>query len=511
MSRLGKVGSFLLIAGLAIPFLWPLLHPGFFVSDDGEWVIIRLAAFTQTLRTGQFPVRFLETLNHGYGYPVTNFLYPLPFYLGAVLHFLGISFINSVKLLLAFDVLGGAIFVFLFLKERFKSMAATIGAVAFLSHPYLFFDLYKRGSLGELTALMFAAATILFLVKFLKTSKGIFFSLGAIFWAATILSHNTVGLISAPVIFGLTILLKEVVLPKSVFKIMAALGMAVLVAAFFWIPAIGEYGYTRAPQTVVANFRDYFLRPVELAILIGLPILAIGVISLWQLFSKGSGWLARISLLVFILAVFLATPLSTILWERLPFDRMVQFPWRFISLVVLVGPVIVAGVVKTKRLAVVAFLILLVGYFFSLSQLNVRYLNRDDAYYETNDDTTTVKGEYLTKYIKNPPTNAPKEQIEIIKGVGQVSGKTVNLETPGVIMVNKMYYPGMALYINGMRSEFDYKRIGYLEKDLLKGSYVVVSKFEETRLRIFANLISVVGLMSLLIVGLVINPRRLKR
>mgnify|MGYP001558299250 FL=1 len=61
---------------LTIPVILPLLHGGFFQSDDGEWMVIRFSAFHQALRDGQFPVRWLGRLNQEYGYPVANFLYP---------------------------------------------------------------------------------------------------------------------------------------------------------------------------------------------------------------------------------------------------------------------------------------------------------------------------------------------------------------------------------------------------------------------------------------------------
>ncbi|MBP6882412.1 MAG: hypothetical protein KBC15_02540, partial [Candidatus Levybacteria bacterium] len=53
------------------------------VSDDGGWMVIRLAAFYDALRDGQIPVRWVNTLNFGYGYPVTHFLYPAFLYIGA--------------------------------------------------------------------------------------------------------------------------------------------------------------------------------------------------------------------------------------------------------------------------------------------------------------------------------------------------------------------------------------------------------------------------------------------
>lgn len=503
MLLLRKIWPYLLIIGLALPLLWPLLRPGFFVSDDGEWMIIRLAAFSQTLKGGQFPVRFLETLNHGYGYPVTNFLYPLPFYLGSLVHFLGLSFIGSVKLLFAIDIVGGSIFVFLFLKERFKTIAAVIGAIGFLSHPYIIFDLYKRGSLGELTAIMFATATILFLTKYLKGSRRFYFSLAVLFWAATITSHNTVGLISAVVILVLPVFLKEQFKTTDFLRTGAAFGMALLVSAFFWIPAIGEYGLTIAPSIDVANYRDYFLNFVELGKFLSIPILVIIAIFAHQIISRDTGRLTRVCLLLLAISAFFASSLSTPFWDQLPLGRIVQFPWRFISLFIIVAPVVIAGVVKSKRSVVIACMLLGTGYLFQISQLKVQHINRDDAYYETNDDTTTVKGEYLTKFVKTAPTKAPVEPIEILDGVGSVEGNSVRLSSTARVRVNKMYYPGHVLMINGETGRFDYKTSGFIETYLPQGDYTIETGFTESPLRFFSDLLSVVGVLTIFALVLV--------
>ena len=85
----------ILLVTLVFPLILPLLSKGFFVSDDGEWMVIRFSAFYEALRSGQFPVRFLMRLNQGYGYPVSDFLYPGFMYLGVPLHVIGFSFVDT--------------------------------------------------------------------------------------------------------------------------------------------------------------------------------------------------------------------------------------------------------------------------------------------------------------------------------------------------------------------------------------------------------------------------------
>src|SRR3972149_2678418 len=110
---------YVLVILASLLVLWPFLRSGFYISDDGEWMVIRLSAFYQSLAEGQFPVRFLGRLNYSYGYPVANFLYPGLLYFGSVLRLLGFSFVGAVKIILASSVIGAALFLFASLRRSF--------------------------------------------------------------------------------------------------------------------------------------------------------------------------------------------------------------------------------------------------------------------------------------------------------------------------------------------------------------------------------------------------------
>src|ERR1700722_1087272 len=117
----------LLLLALSIPAVLPLFHHGFFQTDDGEWMIIRLSAFYQALHDGQFPVRFLQRLNSGYGYPVAEFLYPGSFYLGTILHVIRFGFVNSIKIVLGLSLVGSLIFTYFWLRKLFSEIASAVG------------------------------------------------------------------------------------------------------------------------------------------------------------------------------------------------------------------------------------------------------------------------------------------------------------------------------------------------------------------------------------------------
>src|SRR5579859_3459258 len=102
---------------LATPGIIPLLHSGFFVSDDGEWMIIRFTAFHQALVHGQFPVRLLPRLNFEYGYPVTDFLYPGFLYFAEPIHLAKIGFITTIKLIAGLSLISSVIFTYFWLRS----------------------------------------------------------------------------------------------------------------------------------------------------------------------------------------------------------------------------------------------------------------------------------------------------------------------------------------------------------------------------------------------------------
>src|ERR1035437_9252182 len=138
---------------LTVPALIGLMHSGFPLTDDGNWMIIRFSAFFQSLRGGEFPVRFLMRLNNGYGYPVADFLYPLFMYLSVPIHILGINFVNTIKILLALCIIASSLFSFLWLRKIFDNVSSLVGAVFYVFFPYHLFDIYQRGSVGEVLSL----------------------------------------------------------------------------------------------------------------------------------------------------------------------------------------------------------------------------------------------------------------------------------------------------------------------------------------------------------------------
>ena len=68
-----------IVAGLLIiPAVWALFVPGYYGASD-DIHMAWLHEFHKTLMLFQIPPRFVPDLSYGFGYPLFNFVFPLPF------------------------------------------------------------------------------------------------------------------------------------------------------------------------------------------------------------------------------------------------------------------------------------------------------------------------------------------------------------------------------------------------------------------------------------------------
>src|SRR3972149_4491785 len=95
---------FLIVLILSLPAIWALFVPGFFGASD-DLHIAWLQQMDGAIRAGQFPPRFVPDLSFGFGYPLFNFVFPLPFYIGEALHLIGLSFVDAIKGVFLFSIM----------------------------------------------------------------------------------------------------------------------------------------------------------------------------------------------------------------------------------------------------------------------------------------------------------------------------------------------------------------------------------------------------------------------
>lgn len=510
LKKIKKFNPVLILAIiLSVPAVLGLLHSGFPLTDDGNWMVIRFSAFYEVLRSGEFPVRFLSRLNNGFGYPVADFLYPLFMYIGVPIHVLGIDFVNTVKIILILSLFSSTLFTYLWLKKLFDNISSLIGSLFYTFFPYHLYDVYKRGSVGEVLAL----SILPFVLWQIERKSLLFVSVGIAF---LILSHNTLALLFFPLIIIYLFLKYKKDYKFNLLSIVFGLG----ISSFFWLPAIYDQQFTVFGQAKVSDFSSYFVNNMDYGIFgIGFVFLLLEII-FYVIKTKNKN--ITILLIVLLALLFFTFSYSNIFWQLIPFTNLIQFPFRIVSIIIPVSAFCVAYLInkekRQKRLLLVPIYLILI-FISAWSYLFPKvYQNYPDTFYSTNQDSTTVKNEYMPKWVKQIPTSmanvkvenlSGKEAINITKNSPNKISFNADLSSETLVEVNTIYFPGWNTYVNGSKTKINYENpSGLIQMSLNKGNNNVLIEFSETTVRIISDFISLVSLFVLL--GLVIFKKNFK-
>lgn len=482
-----------------------LLRPGFFLTDDGNSMVIRFSAFYEAARAGQFPVRFLPRLNNLYGYPVADFLYPLFMYIGIPIKILGFSFVDTVKIIFGLSFIFGTIFCFLWLRKLFDEKSAFIGSIAYSLFPYHLFDIYKRGSIGEVLAL----GIVPFILWQIERRSLIW---GAIGISLLIVSHNTLAILFLIFIFlyaSLDIFVENI--KKSLLHYYTSILVIGLgLSSFFWLPAIFDLQYTVFLKTQVSDWSKYFSNFGLIGVSTMSIVLLIIVFIITRKIEFKKHRLTALLLLTGVISIFFASRVSFPLWNLLPVS-FIQFPFRFLSLTIVSTSFLAACLVfvlKGTNKIIVAILILVLAFFSSREFLSPKiFQNYPDTFYSTNLDSTTVKNEYMPKWVEQIPDKKSSEKAEIVRGSGRIenlfsNGNKIsfdlNSQDKNLVQINTIYFPGWELIVDGKKKDISYhNKYGIIQFEIDKGVHKIEARFGETNIRLFADFISLASVFGL--------------
>lgn len=529
----------LILLILSIPIIWALLVPGYYgASDDLHmgW----LYEMDRVIKLGQIPPRFVPDLSFGFGYPLFNFVFPLPFYIGEIFHLLGFSLVDSIKLVFLISIPLSGIFMYLLLREFIDQTLSLAGAIVYIYAPYRAVDLYVRGAAGELVAFAFLPLVALSIVKLTKDTKLINYlwvGLGAISLASLVLSHNIAVYMSLP--FLLTLGLIRWLYLRS--KLTAAIQtgffliLGLSISSFFWLPALLESDLMQ--YETVFNFADHFPTLMQLvkpywgygasvpgpgdgmSFYMGLSNWSIVLVATFLL----AKWFKKIEtvrrvLLIWATGSFLITILmmnyrSTFIWNFLPLLPYFQFPWRFLIMSTFLMPLFLIIFEKSKyskqiALGIVLITILLQWSYFRpqdfLGRRDDYYLNRYIPYPNASFDYTQTKEEYLRlpkNAIARPDQLYPRvfPESENIK-VAELNSLDAKIETDFKskqrVNYNKYYFPGWVANLDGQQIKIKPgSPFGQITTDVSPGVHLLEISFREVSWKMVLDLLSLGGLL----------------
>lgn len=504
-----------------------LFLSGSFATHD-DLQVMRLFQMHKCLSDGQIPCRYLSEMGFGYGQPTFNYYSAFPYYVGAFFNLLNLSFLTTVKLLYFLNLFLAGCFFYKFARYHLSNIASIVAASAFILMPYRAVDIFVRGALAEITALTLLPLLLFSYYKLSKepkTSNALFSSVILFFFLTT---HNLTTLISLPliIVYLLYLYFKNTSFLKH---LLLALLLGTGLSGFFIIPVLFERNLINMTGLTSGylDFRSHFSSLSQIVFDLSWPYEAkpsvfIGVIQILVIilsplpiiFSKKRS-LPILFLLMTLFFLFMAHAKSSFIWESLHFLSFVQFPWRFLGLVMF-GSAFLAGSLLdviparfAKVSALTIFVVLLIS-FLPLTSFKSHDLSATDSTILSGKSLVIQSGGGVADYLPISSPMVPSSPADALPSIlsGTVDIKKFEKRTnyyaldlevfsaSADVVIPLTYYPNWRVYSDGsfspLHTTYD-NQYGLITVTVPKGKHSLQGFFENTPFRQVGNSFSVIS------------------
>lgn len=507
-----KVNLFVLLLIISILPIVSVFRLGDYESGDFNIHIYRMMAFFDSLKEGIIIPSWAGQLNATYGNPLFLFNYSLPYYLICGLHFLGISFITATKLYLGFTLYASGICMYLLAKEIFKNKLAAFSVAIFYAFaPYHLIDVHFRATLGESTIFLIAPLILLFLIKFRKANKFVYFVSISLLTYLLFLAHPLLAGVFIGIFFSFVLF--NYLLNKN-FKLLllsiSSMMLGVMIALHVWLPFIiySPYTYHFPPVTNVGFYPFYllFFSPWrfgflfqgpkgELATIIGyvqlFVLLTSAVLVVLRKFKKTELQQIGFWLILFMITLFLMSPfLSNALWIHFQSIGSMLTQYSRLSVALSFFISIIAGyfvlhLIKNGKLIYLLLILVIGSTILNWGQRRVIPEITDAVLQKNVPYSTLTEGPsyYVDTKWADPKqfwfSQIPKQHLEILAGVGKITelkrsttkhSYKVDAQTNLQLKENTLYFPGWQATCNNKPIVIKPGERGVITFFLLKGN-----------------------------------------
>lgn len=526
---------------LTLSPLWPLAAAPFFSHHD-DVQIIRLYEMDKCIKDGQIPCRWVPDLGGLYGYPIFNYYAPLPYYFGELFYLITNNLILSVKVMFATAFLGSFLFMYLLARKFWGPWGGSLSGIFYSFAPYHAVNLYVRGAMGELWALMVFPAIFWSFLRLKEKTNIANLILCTIFIALLLISHNLSAMLFIPVtLIWILILFMQVKLKKFIWYSLSSILLGICISAFYFVPMILEKNLVHVDTTTFGYFSytEHFkgfrklildrswgwgssIREVPggekdgLSFQIGWVHLLGWLISLYLVkrfwdSKRSLSYIIIFSSFFILLSMFMINPRSEFIWKAIEPLKFLQFPWRFLLIVIFfisfVSGSVAIGFVKNKKYIIMALI-------FAVVVLNFAYFRPEKFIYTSDGDLLSGKNwdrqikrsifDYLPIFAKEPPAELAKVRYEILTGETKISDFKegtnwfkfkAEVESHSIIRLSQYNFPEWKIFVDGKEITFEYKdnTLGLMTFILGIGQHNVEGRLFDTPIRSIGNLLTLVG------------------
>ena len=544
-----KINLLYLLILISILPIISIFRAGSYESGDLSLHTTRLISFYNLLANYHLIPRWTPEFNAGYGDPHFIFAYFLPYLIGSIFHFIGFSFLISIKLLLAISFISSGITMYFWVKEELGKKSGFVAAIFYLFMPYHFVDMHFRVTIAENLSFVFLPLILLAIKKLIEKSTKKWFGILSVSIAFLTLSHQVVSLTFLSIILSYSIFVffrvnhRKI---KTLIYLFTSILMGFLISSFYWLPIVflakfTQQGSNPTPisfpdlsQLLFSPWRFGLLfqgHQGELSYLIGYTQLFVVGLSIYLIirdkFDKKLKNLLIFFLIIFAILVYMILPISKPIWEAIPFLKYSQFSTRLLVLLALCISII-AGIAakKINKNWFIVPLCFLTIFYTILNWGNRRTIPtiNDDYLKEEFSIKPDVSGLEPSSPIwadlsKSQLRTKPKSNIEIIKGkaiIQEISRNPIshvykiNAESKVELKENTLFFPGWVAMVNNKAYPINYKKPsspGVIIFKLDKGMFDVNIKFTDLPVIILAKWLSLISLLAMAIYALI--PKKL--
>jgi hypothetical protein len=522
-SCLWELATVVLLGIAAIAINWKMITEGLILSSFDVWHHTTwLQHFSKQLAEGIWYPRWLAGTNFGYGSATFVFYPPLVYYLGSFLKMSGLNTEQTIIALFVLATWGMGLSFYIYSHQRGR-LVSLIGALIYMTAPYIAYNIYTRGALAETWALVWIPLGFWLTEQAIVRPK--FRILLTIFSALFALTHLPSLLIFTIVWTFYLIYLCQ----KNPFKAVVATFFSAIIGwglvSFYLLPAILEQSFvnmqimtdvsggfsanvigSQSPHKSMAIINKYYF--YGLALIIIQSALALFYYQKDQIkINLMIKWTAFLLFLAFFMS-YLSSPI----WQMSKILQMIQFPWRLLGIfsfgTAVLSTLLISELNQKKRqkilIIIVSFILLInIRYIYTYTK-DLATINNPKGKFTTTEikrfeqilyDPYTDKlidyiafrpllknGKILPPLIGQPRVSVITGQATIYLNQWSSYQRIINLtvEEASIIKIRTFYYPAWHLYVNDKSYPIDVLEDGTIGIKLAPGSYVVSLLYQWT-------------------------------
>jgi hypothetical protein len=348
----------LLIGGTALLAAAVLMVRGNSCGHDFDFHLLSWMEVARAWHSGVIYPHWVHDANYGAGEPRLIFYPPLSWLLGAALG-VATNWHAAPVLFVLLSLLGGGGSMYSLAREWADAQAATFASCLYVANPYTLFVIYERGAYGELLAMAWLPFTVLFALRRKPSTAALGLSIAAL-W----LTNSPAAVIGS--YFVAMLALGMWIAERKLWPVLRAAGGVAIglgLAAFYIIPAAYEQRWVQITRAINPGmrvedsflfghtrnaFHDHVLHRASWIFVGEMAVAVLFAILAWK--KQAGGHARRVLTATLPVILLLQLPWSDFLWQAAPHLKFLQFPWRWIMALTVVGCVLAALVPAGVRI-----------------------------------------------------------------------------------------------------------------------------------------------------------------